>query len=584
MAAKKRRLTTDKLAAFAGSEAEAGEVMFDKAQAARAARFISLLNHTGDFHGIPFKLWPWERKIVEDVFGTVRADGTRQYRHVYIEVPKKNGKSELLSGIACYHLFNAAEPNGEMYGCAGDRMQASIIFDTAVEMIMQNATLRKLVDKGKVKIRDSYKLIENTITGTTYKVLSSESFTKHGYRPSIVLFDELHVQPNRDLWDTMTKGAFLARRNPLLWVITTAGDDPDRVSIGWEVHAKAQTIIQAREGVNPEKDIPTWYPVIYNYEGEDIYNEDNWRKANPSLGYNLALDDLRQLAAEAKLSPADERTFRWLNLNQWTTTKLTTWMPLDLFDATSTDEWTRADLVGYECYAGGDFSTTTDLSAVCLLFPPQPAPDEKRPALDEWRAIWDCWLPADTMRERVRTDHVPYDTWAAQGWLHATDGSVIDHTVIRDRVLEMCKLYRVREMVADPSFATMLLTELQQEGVPVIQQPGYLQSYANLTDPMNQLEMLFRQKRTARREDGTETQLPQLTHEPNPVARWCFGNTSIHKNGNAQVKYVKEHRSRSETRTKRIDLMVAMVLAMTRARFHAETADLSAILDPEWGM
>ncbi len=557
--------------------------MFDEQLADRATRFIKLLKHTGDFHGQPFELWPWENQIVRDVFGTLNERGLRRYRYVYIEVPKKNGKSELLSAIANYHIFNKLEPNGEMYGCAGDRMQASIIFDTAVEMIMQEPTLKRLVDTGKVKIRDSYKLIENTITGTTYKVLSSESFTKHGYRPSIVLFDELHVQPNRDLWDTMTKGSFLARRQPLLWVITTAGDDPDRVSIGWEVHEKAQTIIQARRGIHPEKDIPSWYPVIYSYDGEDIYNEKNWALANPSLGYNLQVEDLRQLADEAKLSPADERTFRWLNLNQWVTTKLTTWLPLDLFDATSATDWTRADLLGYECYMGGDFSTTTDLSAICMVFPPQPGPEGK-PDLDDWRVIWDCWIPADTMRERVRTDHVPYDQWAADGWLYATEGNVIDHTKIRDHILDCHRLYRVKEFIADPSFARMLITELQDEGVNVAEVPGYMQSYQYLTDPMNYLDILLRQKRTVITENGQSVQLPALTHEPHPVARWCFGNTSIHKNGNAQIKYVKESKGRSTDRTKRIDLTVAWVLAMSRAMQYSNSQDLSNILGPDWGM
>lgn len=562
--------------------------MFDQSLASRATRFIELLNLTDDYHGQPFQLLPWQREIVSDVFGTLndesvkRKDPKRQYRYVYIEVPKKNGKSALLSAIACYHVFNKAEPNGEIYGCAAERMQASIIFDTAVEMIMQDATLKKLVDDGKVKIRDSYKLIENTITGTSYKVLSAEAYSKHGYRPSIVLFDELHAQPNRDLFDTMTKGAFLARRNPLLWVITTAGDDPDRVSIGWEVHDKAETILKARRGVNPQNDIPTWYPKIFSYTGEDVFNEKNWALANPSLGHNLQLDDLRQLAAEAKLSPADERTFRWLNLNQWITTKLTTWLPLDLFDSTNATDWTRADLLGYECYMGGDFSTTTDLSAICLVFPPQPGPEDGRPALEDWRVIWDCWIPADTMQERIRVDHVPYDQWAAQGWLYPTEGNVIDHTKIRDHILELHHLYQVREMVADPHFAGMLITELQDAGVRVAEIPGYLQSYATLTAPMSQLEILFRQKRIVQRDAGS-VELPSLTHEAHPVARWCFGNTSIHKNGNSEMKYVKETKGRGVSHTKRIDLTVAMVLAMVRARFHAD-ADLSAILEEGWGM
>ena len=130
------------------------------------------------------------------------------------------------------------------------------------------------------------------------------------------------------------------------------------------------------------------------------------------------MEDLRDLANEAKLHPADERLFRWLNLNQWITTKLSSWLPIDLFDAT-VGEWGRADLLGKECYLGMDLSTTTDLSAICLVFPPQ---DD----FDDWRVIWDCWIPEDNMKDRIREDHVPYDVWAAAGWIQPTEGNVID--------------------------------------------------------------------------------------------------------------------------------------------------------------
>lgn len=533
--------------------------MFDNKKAEKAVKFIELLAHTGDFHGQRFELFPWERQIVWDVFGTMNQRGLRKYRNVYIEIPKKNGKSELVGALAVKHLFDRDEPNGEIYGCAGDRSQASIVFETAVEMIEQEPTLKHMLDKGIVRIRDSYKLIENRDTGTTYKVLSAESFTKHGYRPSVVLFDELHVQPNRDLWDVMTKGAFLARRQPLLWVITTAGDDPDRVSIGWEVHEKADAVIKAREAGNKSSDIETWYPIIYRYQGEDIFNEKNWYKANPSLGLSLQVEDLREIAAEAKLSPADERTFRWLNLNQWITTKLTTWLPIDLFDATN-GEWSRNDLLGKECYIGGDFSTTTDLSATCLVFPPQ---DD----LNEWRCIWDCWIPEDNMKERIREDKVPYDKWAAAGWITPTPGNVIDYTRIEQRFEEYKKLYKIVELPFDPSFAAMLIQRLQQEHELTV--VDALQTYQALTDPMNFIEVLLRNHK--------------LTHEPHPVARWCFGNTSISKNGNAQIKYVKERKGKSVDRTKRIDLTAAWVLAMQRARFY-QTNNLDAIMSEEWGM
>ena len=514
-------------------------ITFNNARAERAIRFLELLKHTGDFHGMPFELWPWERQIVWDVFGTMNERGIRQFRTVYIEIAKKNGKSELLGGIANKHLFDREEPNGEIYGCAGDRDQASIIYHTAVEMIEQNPALEK-----RVKINDSYKTITNKDTGTFYRVLSAESFTKHGYRPSIELFAELHVQPNRDLWDTMTKGSFLARRQPLLWVITTACDDPDRVSIGWEIHEKAETVLRSRQkGGDRSRDISTWYPVIYSYPGEDIYNESNWHKANPSLGLSLNVEDLRELAAEAKLSPADERTFRWLNLNQWITTKLTGWLPIDLFDAT-VGEWSRTDLLGKDCYLGMDLSTTTDLSAIALVFPPQEG-------VDDWRVLWDCWIPEQNMQKRIREDHVPYDEWAAAGWIQPTEGNVIDYTVIEERIQEVRKLYNVIELDGDKSFATMLWQRLEQDHLICVEIP---QQYATLTDPMNQVEVLLRNK--------------QLTHENHPVARWCFGNTSISKNGNAQIKYVKERKGRGVDRTKRIDLTVAWVCAMSRAKFY----------------
>jgi phage terminase large subunit-like protein len=518
--------------------------MFDETKAKYAVSFINLLKLTDDFHGQPFQLMPWQEGIVRDVYGTMRqvrdAQQVRQFKQVYLEVPKKNAKSQLLGGIACLHLFNKAEPNSNIYGCAGTRKQAGIIFDAAKEMILQDKTLEKMV-----RIQDANKRIVNKVTGSIYEVLSAESFSSHGYKVSVCLFDELHVQPNRHLWDVMTKGSGLARKQPMWWVITTAGDDPDRVSIAWEVHEKAESIIRAREAGDKSKDIPTWYPVIYGYQGDDIYNEKNWKKANPSLGTTFQIEDLREIAAEAKLSPADERTFRWLNLNQWITTKLTGWLPIDLFDANEAKDWSRKDLLGEECYLGGDFSTTTDLSALVLIFPPQ----GKHP--DEWRVIFDCFIPEATMQERIKTDKVPYDQWAADGFIYPTPGNEIDYTVIEDTILHYHELYDVKDRAADRSFATMLLQRMDQAGHPFEDIP---QSYSELTDPMNQIEIFLRK--------GI------MSHEKHPVARWCFGNTSVSTNGNQQKKYVKERHGRNLVRTKRIDITAAWVISMARAKFH----------------
>jgi len=527
--------------------------MFDKEKAERAVKFIELMKLTGDFHGQPFELIPWQKQIVWDVYGTMNARGVRQYRYVYVSCAKKNAKSQLTAGVGNLHLFDKNEPNGQIFLVAGDKEQAETqLYNPLVEMIEQEPSLIK-----RVKITDSRKIIENKVTGTILKVISAEAYTKHGLNVSCCIFDELHAQPSRDLWDVMTKGAGLARRQPIWWVITTAGDDPDRKSIAWEVEEKAESILKARAAGDKKKDLDTWYPVIHTYGGEDIYNEKNWKAANPSLGITLQIEDLRDLANEAKLHPADERLFRWLNLNQWVTTKLTSWLPLDLFD-TTVGEWSRTDLLGKECYLGMDLSTTTDLSAICLVFPPQ---DD----MDDWRVIWDCWIPEKNMQDRIREDHVPYNQWAAAGWIRPTEGDTIDYTAIEDRIQEVRKQYKVIELDGDKSFATMLWQRLEADHLTCVDIP---QQYATLTDPINQVEVLLKQRNKFELDDGTIIEEPALTHEAHPVARWCFGNTSVVKNGNAQIKFVKQHKGRSLDRTKRIDLSIAMVCAMARARFY----------------
>jgi len=522
--------------------------MFDQKKTDKAIRFIENLKHTkSPFYGKNFELLDWERKIVSDVYGRVNQRGVRLYKYVYIEVPKKNGKSELGAAFALKQLFFDGEINGEVYGLAGDKEQATLVFDVACEMIEQVPELKE-----RTKPNFSTKMLTDKKSGTFYKVMSSEAYTKHGLNLSACIFDELHVQPTRDLWDVMTKGAGETREQPLWIVITTAGEDPDRTTIGWEVHEKAETILKAREAGDPEKDIPFWYPVIYSYPGEDIYNEKNWALCNPSLGHTFSVEKMRDAALEAKRSKADERLFRWLRLNQWVTTKLTTWLPLELFDAT-VGSWSRNDLLGKDCYLGGDFSTTTDLSGTCLVFPPQQG-------FDDWRVIWDCWIPEENMQARIREDHVPYDIWARDAWIQPTEGNIVDYTVIEDRILELNKLYKIIECGMDFSFAAMLIQRLELERMKFVDVP---QHYSTLTDPMNMVEVLLKEKIWV-----NDMDVPALTHEASPVARWCFGNTSIAKNGNAQIKYVKERKGKHLDRSKRIDLTAAWVGAMSRAKFY----------------
>jgi len=540
--------------------------MFSEAKAQRAVKFFESLKHTkGQFFGQPFILLDWERQIIRDVYGTLKDDGTRQYKYVYVEIPKKNGKSELAAGAALYQLFADGEKNGEVYGCAADKDQASLVFDVSVDMIDQVPALKK-----RARLNLSTKKISDRVSKSFYKVMSAEAYTKHGLNLSACVFDELHAQPNRDLWDVMTFGAGDARRQPIWWIITTAGDDPDRVSIGWEEHEYAAKIL-AGEIVDP-----TWYVVIFNYAGEDIYNEANWAKANPSLGTTIQVESVREAAEKAKVKPAEERLFRWLRLNQWILTKLTTWLPVSLFDET-VGEWTRDELLGKDCYLGLDLSTTTDLSALAAIFPPQGTQYD-------WRVFWKCWIPEENMLERIRKDHVPYDQWMKDGWITVTQGNVVDYTRIRDDILEIKKFHKVVELDADRAFATMLLQELEAVGITCVDVP---QTFVSLTDPLNQTEILLKGKKElgdVKPVSGTLL-TGRMTHEPNPAARWCFGNTSIATNGQGFIKYVKEHRGKSVVRTKRIDLVASWVTGMARARFYKGSLDLSEkILSGDWGM
>jgi phage terminase large subunit-like protein len=524
--------------------------MFDERLGNYAVKFIQSLKHTkGQFAGQPFILLPWERNIIWDVYGTVNARGTRQYKYVWVEISKKNGKSELGAAVGLKQTFADGEINGEVYGGAAEREQASIIFDVAVDMVDMTPELKK-----RTKLNLSKKMMTDKVTGTIYRVLSSEAYSKHGYNLSAFLGDEIHAWQGRGLWDVMTFGSGSARRQPIYFNFTTAGDDPDRVTIGWELHEKALAII------NGDIVDPTWYPVVYNYDGDDIYNEDNWYKANPSLGHTIDIETVREEALSARYSPANERLFRWLRLNQWTTTKLTTWLPLELFEATE-GTWTRADLLGEDCFIGQDLSSTTDLTALVLVFPPQ------RNHRD-WRVIFDVFIPENNMRERIVTDHVDYDKWLEQGYVTATEGDVIDYTAVEWRIQAYRKLYNVQELCTDRTFAAMLVQRLEQTNLVCVDVP---QQYGTLTDPMNEIE--------------TKLKNGEMTHEAHPCARWCFGNTSIAKNGNGQIKYVKERRGRNLVRTKRIDTTAAWVIAMVRARFYRGVVDLSAaILNEEWGV
>ena len=518
--------------------------MFDEKKAERAVKFINNLKHTkGVWHGVPFDLLPWQDKIIRDIFGTVKEDGYRRYNTAYVEIPKKNGKSELAAAIALYLTCGDGEWGAEVYGCAADRQQASIVFDVAVDMVDQSPALKK-----RIKPILSQKRLVYIPTGSFYQVLSAEAFTKHGLNVHGVVFDELHAQPNRKLYDVMTKGSGDARKQPLFFLITTAGND--RHSICWEVHQKADDILRGK------KNDPTFYPVIYGIEdGDDWTDEANWYKANPSLDHTIDIEKVRAAFISAKDNPAEENIFRQLRLNQWVKQSVR-WMPMETWEKCDF-EVDPEKLKGRECYGGLDLSSTTDITAFVLVFPPIPGDDK-------YYVLPYFWIPEENMELRVRRDHVPYDIWKQEGYLKTTEGNVIHYGFIEKFIEDLWKYYNIKEIAFDRWGAVQMTQNLEGAGFTVI---PFGQGYRDMSPPTKELMKLTLENRIA--------------HGGNKVLSWMMDNIHIRTDPAGNIKPDKEKS------TERIDGAVALIMALDRAIRNEESFDLNdfsseQILDKLW--
>lgn len=496
--------------------------LYDEAKAQHAVDFINCLKHTkGQWRGVPFDLLPWQDKIIRDIYGTIKDNGCRQYNTAYVEIPKKNGKSELAAAIALLMTCGDGEWGAEVYGCASDRQQASIVFDVAVDMIDQCPALRK-----RIKPIISVKRLVYKPTNSFYQVLSAEAYTKHGLNVHSVVFDELHAQPTRDLFDVMTKGSGDARKQPLFFLITTAGTD--RNSICYEQHQKAKDILDGR------KIDPTFYPVIYGIDdNEDWGNEANWYKANPSLGHTIEIEKVRNAYNSARENPAEENIFRQLRLNQWVK-QSTRWMQMDKWDECAF-EIDIDSLKGRECYAGLDLSSTTDITAFVLVFPPR-NDEEKYIVLPYF------WIPDDNLKLRVRRDHVPYDVWEKQGYIKTTEGNVVHYGFIESFIEELGTKYNIKEIAFDRWGAVQMVQNLEGMGFNVI---PFGQGYKDMSPPSKELMKLTLEKK--------------ISHGGNPVLRWMMDNIYVKTDPAGNIKPDKEKS------TERIDGSVALVMALDRA-------------------
>lgn len=569
-------------------------VYMDEAAGEFVCQFISRLPTTDT--GKNFCLYDWQTDALMQFYSTMEPDeetgeALRKYWYLYLEIPKKNGKSELAAALGIYHLFADGELNAEVYICAADKDNASIVFNAAVYMLTTAPWTAKMVARGELHIIESRRRVEyrqRVRTGNGgYKwkivgimaALSAEAYSKHGYKPSCVIFDELHAQPNRDLWDIMTFGAGSGRKQPVWIVLTTAGDDPDRGSIGWEVHEKAVGVRDARqlrkildEGGDPRqvlslrhvsdedmaqaqedllaRDLPNWLPILYgltamfgddpdDLKDIDIWDENLWYLCNPSLGKHLKLRTLRLEAMEARRSEAGEKLFRWLRLNQWISVKAVSWISLTLYDKTQwgpskkteREKWVKEHLTGKLCYGGVDLSTSKDLTAFVLLFPPQPG-------LDTAVLLPYIWRPRGTVEEAERRDHVPYRDWERAGFLTLCEGDIIDYGDVETTIRWARETFDLRMVGFDPYLSRTIIQRLEPI-VPVIEVP---QDLKNMSPAMKEMDDMMTRK--------------QLLHIHNTCFRWTFGNVRCYVDGNGNCKPLK-NKSRG-----RIDPTVASIIVM----------------------
>ncbi len=512
---------------------------YDKAAANKVIRFIEkYITHVkGDFAGESLILENWQKEdIIKPAFGIKKKkDGSRRFKIIYVEVPKGNAKSTLGAALMLYVLGADGQKGGEVYSAAGDRDQATIIFDIAKDMI-----------SGNINLSARFKIWKYSITypktNGKYKAISAEAGTKHGYNPSGIAFDELHVQPNKELWDTLVQGA-IKRANCIIFAFTTAGYDME--TICYEQHDYA---IKVRDGVIKDD---SFLPVVYAAEPEDdIYDIAIWKKANPGFGTIVQEDFFHREILKIKHQPSHESTFRRLHLNQWVGSA-ETWIPDNVWMKNSAEPIYKG-----KCYGGVDLSTVGDISAYVLFWP-------------DTKAV-KCYLfvPGDCVDDRSRREGINYDVWVKDKLLTATPGNTIDYSYIMKAMIDSREKYEVAAIGFDRYLMEDLGNKFSQADVDLEKWPllPIGQGYVSMSEPTKTIERM--------------AYSGELRHGGNPVLRWMCSNIQIESDAAGNIKM-----SKKKSREK-IDGMVALAMAISawggaepefRSRYEDEGAELDSI-------
>ncbi len=490
---------------------------YDEEAAERAVRFFGLLNLVeGRGAGEPFELLDWQaNEIVRPLFGYKRADGTRLYRTLYLEIPRKNGKTNLGAGLALYALTADGEASPQIVMAATTRQQARLCFDLAKKMVQSSPALSK-------RCRAVRSYIEHEKSGGVLRTISAEAAGQHGLSPSFCIVDEVHAfGANRELWDVLTT-ATGARRQPIIAGITTAGVYHAQ-SLAYELHTYTERVASG------ELSDPYFLGVLYGAEQNDDYTDPQvWAKANPSLGRAVSEDYLREEVARCSVSPARATVFRQLHLNIYTT-EVARWIDPGVWDENG--EPTRPIVPGeVRAFAGLDLSSTTDVSAFVVVRPHEDGTIDVHPYF---------WLPSADILERERRDRLPYREWAAAGFLTLTEGNIVDYAVIRNRIVELADEFGGFTLGYDPWNATGIVTELMGAGLTCV---PVRQGFATLSAPTKEIERLILGRK--------------IRHAGNPVLKAHSGAALVSTDAAGNQKPDKGKSSA------RIDGVVALVMAL----------------------
>ena len=485
---------------------------FDKKAAMRAIRFIEKLKHTkGEWAGQRFRLESWQQFVLWNIFGWKNADGTRRFRYAYIEIARKNGKTALSAGIGLYMLFADGESRPEVYSAATVKDQAKICFSDAVEIVKATDLKNYLTP-----YRNS---IVYELKGGTMKPLSSDYGTHDGLNPSCGIIDEFHAHKDSGMFDVI-KSAFGARRQPLMFIITTAGFDKSGVC-----YAYRENVIKVLRGVNEDDSL---FGIIYTLDDKSEWDDPTmWIKANPNLGVSLSADYLADQVKDAKNRPEAVRNVMTKNVDLWVDAERT-WILDDVWQK-CIGTTAPADLKGCACWGGLDLSNVSDVTAYVLLFHEN----------DRFQLLPHFWIPEEKMLEKVRKENINYDKWVAEGYVTVTPGNVIDYDFVKADILRIVADYDLRTSAYDRWNSSQTIIDLQNEGMEC---NPFGQGYGSMSAPTKEFEKLVL--------------TGKIEHFGNPVLRWMLASTLVKTDPAGNIKPDKEKS------TQKIDGIVASIMAL----------------------